>query len=218
MAESLGLSQAIFTRDNLVIREGESEQGTIALGQNLERGALVGKITKSAGTPVAGVGNTGDGTVTGFALGAKSQLGNYLLECIAEAADGGTFSVIAPDGSRLADATVGTPYINQQVEFTVNDGAEDFDVGDTFTLPVDYGSGEFILSLASAVDGSQEGKNMRILAKDADASTEAVTRILYKTGTYNENAVTFGTGHTASSVKQGLYEVGIHLESPIKAE
>ena len=212
MAESLGLTTSSYSRDNLVIEPGRGEEVVIESGQNLVRGALIGKKAKAAGTPVADTGNTGAGTVTGFTLGAKAKKGNYTLECIATAGDGGTFQVMSPDGETLPNAEVGTAYSNAQLGFTINDGDPDFALGDKFTLPVEDGNGKFVEATSAAVDGSHEEENMRILSEDADATSEDRTRIAYKTGVYNERKITFGTGLDADTVRQGLYKVGIHLE------
>lgn len=49
-------------------------------------------------------------------------------------ANGGLFSVTAPNGTRLADATVGVAYNGTHVKFTIADGATDFVIGDGFNL------------------------------------------------------------------------------------
>ncbi|MBI5135781.1 MAG: head decoration protein [Nitrospirae bacterium] len=75
--------------------------------------------------------------------------------------------------------------------------------------------GQYVLSLAAAVDGSQTP--VAILVADADASAGALTAGIYVSGEFNDNAVTFGTGHTAASVKDGLRDLGIYLKSPVPA-
>lgn len=217
MVESYGFTQESMTPDRLVAGVLSLVTKGIALitGQNLTRGTLLGKITKALGAVVAGGGNTGNGTVTGVTLGAKALLGNYTLKCIAAAANGGAFRVEAPDGTALPDASVGAAYANAQINFTINDGGTDFAVNDIFTVPVNDGSGKFNKSLAAAVDGSQDP--VAVLAKDTDATAADVETVAYETGEFNDNAVTFGTGHTAASVVEGLKKRGIHLKSPVKA-
>jgi hypothetical protein len=61
---------------------GSREVVTVAAGQNLALGAVIGKITKS--TPTTGTAaeeNTGNGTVTGVTAGAKAKIGTYTLAC-----------------------------------------------------------------------------------------------------------------------------------------
>ncbi len=157
-----------------ILQEAEKrasrEEVTIITGQNLAIAAVIGKITKALGSITADGGNTGDGTVTGGALGAKALLGTYTLECVVAAANGGTFKVVAPDGDALPDAEVGTAYINQQINFTINDGAADFIVGDKFTFDVDAGSGKGTELDPSAVDGSQNAHGILIYAINATAA------------------------------------------------
>ena len=58
-------------------------------------------------------------------------------------------------------------------------------------------SGEYILSLSAAGDGSQTPK--AVLAEAVDATGGAKTATIYRTGMFNERALTFGTGHSAST-------------------
>jgi predicted RecA/RadA family phage recombinase len=138
-----------------------------AAGNTLSLGEVVGRITKALGTESADGGNTGDGALSGISLGPKAKTDNYTLECITAAADGGTFKVIAPDGSALPDAEVGVAYANEQINFTITDGATDFAVGDTFTIPVEEGSGKAAALDPSAVDGTQVAAGIAITGYDA---------------------------------------------------
>jgi len=90
--------------------------------------------------PIVGTadgGNTGDGTCTGVKGGDDVKIGDYTLECIAEATDAGTYKVTDPDGTVLDNAEVGTAYTDDQIEFTLNDGTTDFAVGDKFTITIE---------------------------------------------------------------------------------
>ena len=76
--------------------------------------------------------------------------------------------------------------------------------------------GKFKVSLAAANDGS-ETANV-IAAQDADASEGDVTNVVvYIKGEFNANALTFGTGHDAASVKPQLRDVGIYIKSAVSA-
>lgn len=75
--------------------------------------------------------------------------------------------------------------------------------------------GEVVLSLAASGDGSEVP--FGILAADADASGGAIEVTVYVAGDFNENAMTFGTGHTADSVRDGLRDLGIYLTKAISA-
>jgi hypothetical protein len=72
-----------------------------------------------------------------------------IFTVLASAADGnsGTFAVLAPDGVALPDATVAVAYATDQINFTINDGATDFAVGDIFT----------VLATEAGIDGQATG-------------------------------------------------------------
>jgi hypothetical protein len=141
---------------------------TVLSGQNLSMGEVIGKVTKSiptTGTPDGG--NTGQGSVTGVSGGKDAKLGVYTLECVATASGGGTFKVTAPDGDALPDAVVGTAYVNEQINFTINDGDPDFSLGDKFTIEVAAGSRKVTAIDLDAVDGSREACGFVIADYDA---------------------------------------------------
>lgn len=84
-----------------------------------------------------GGGNTGDGVFTsGPVADVNLQIGTYTLTCITEASNGGTFSVVAPDGTKLQNLTVAVAYDNNHFTGTLGDGTNDWDAGDTVTLTV----------------------------------------------------------------------------------
>ena len=110
---------------------------TVLSGQNLNAGAVVGRVTKGVGrVSVPSVVGTGNGTIGTVYAGPEVQVGSYVLTCTAAAANGGTFSVTNPAGKVLPSATVGTPYRSREVNFTIADGSTDYIVGDSFTLVV----------------------------------------------------------------------------------
>ena len=76
-------------------------------------------------------------------------------------------------------------------------------------------SGKYILSLSAATDGSEVPD--AILSEAANASSGDLKRIVYIAGEFNENKMIFGTGHTASSVRHVLRDMGIFLKAPVKA-
>lgn len=145
------------------------EAVTVLSGQDLSVGAVVGKITKSTPTTGTAGTNTGNGTCTAVTGGDDTQIGTYTITCVTEAVGAGTFKVVAPNGEALPDAEVGVAYTNEQLNFTLNDGAEDFNVGDKFTVAVAAGSGKVKEITFSAVDGSQNAYGMVI--DDYDASS-----------------------------------------------
>lgn len=75
-------------------------------------------------------------------------------------------------------------------------------------------SGKYNVSLSAASDGSQTPNAVcaedLVLAADGDA-------VIYISGDFNQNAMTFGTGHTADSVREGLRDLNIYLHKPVAA-
>lgn len=76
-------------------------------------------------------------------------------------------------------------------------------------------SGKYNLSLSAASDGSQTPR--AVLAEDVDASGGDAEGIIYVAGDFNQDALTYGTGHTAASVKAGLRDLNIYLHAPVSA-
>lgn len=177
----------------------------------LDRGTLMGKITLGAITEDH-AGNTGNGAMTLLVKKKNTVAGDYIAECIATGANAGTFKVLTPDGNRLDDAKVGVAYSNDHLGFSIADGAADFILGDKFTITVEEGSGEWIKSVAAAVDGSQKPKGILALATDAGDNVNPGQALVYTGGEFLEDAVTFGAGHTADSVRDELQLQGIILK------
>ena len=76
-------------------------------------------------------------------------------------------------------------------------------------------TGKYILSLSAASDGSEVPR--AILAEDTNATSADKTTVAYLTGEFNTAAMTFGTGHAAASVKDGLRDLGIFLKTNVPA-
>ncbi|MBX6382086.1 MAG: head decoration protein [Microbispora sp.] len=78
-------------------------------------------------------------------------------------------------------------------------------------------SGKLTLSTSAANDGSETP--YAILAEDTDASGGDKTCTVYVAGEFNANALTFGTGHTATTAATvaALRDAGIYLKNPVAA-
>lgn len=181
------------------------EKITLLSGEDLPVGAVCGKITKV--TPTTGTadgGNTGNGTCTSVTGGEDTQIGTYTLECITAATDAGTFKVTTPDGDALPDATVAVAYTNDQLNFTLNDGATDFIVGDKFTIAVTAGSGKLVKIGYTAVDGSQNAYGLLIDDYDASSADLAVVAVVR-----GALIVASGLRWPVSFTSGGTYEVKV---------
>jgi hypothetical protein len=164
-----------------IIRWEEDEAGrlsretvTVASGQNLTQGAVVGKITLSTPTTgTAAAGNTGGGTVGSVTAGLKAILGEYQIKCTAftDSPAAGTFEVTNPEGLRLPDATLAA-YTSDQINFDIADGSPQIDAGDIWTVTIAAGS-EYVKEIDfDAVDGTQNAYG--IVCDDYDATGGAI--------------------------------------------
>ncbi|EWY36768.1 hypothetical protein N825_25375 [Skermanella stibiiresistens SB22] len=212
-------SRGSWSPDDLIAGEypRASETVTIASGADLVAGSVLGQITKGAASVAATGGNTGNGVLTLAAtpLGAKAKVGAYVLRCTVAAVNGGTFAVTDPDGYRLADATVGVAYAGPHINFTVADGSADFAVGDTITVTVAAGSGQYRLATAAALDGSADP--VTILAYDAAAATATVRAGIYLTGEFREGRLTLGAGLTLAAIRAPLAARHIFLRRTLES-
>ncbi len=206
----------LASTDNLVTRKI-----TLVSGENRKRGTVLGKITAggaaTAGAPAAaGIGgaNTGNGAMTmaNPATGAGVKAGTYRVTIVEAAANAGTFQVEDPDGIIVGQGTVGAAF-DGVIKFTIADGATDFVAGDGFTVAITIAApsnnGKYKMSASAAVDGSQAP--VVILAEDCDASAADKVTIAHFAGNFDENGLTYGTGWTASGVREALRDLGINL-------
>lgn len=204
------------------LRAGEfpaaTEDVTILSGQNLPAGAVLGQISHGSASAAAKAGgNTGAGVLTLDATtpvrpGAK--VGIYTVRCVATAAAGGMFRVEDPDGFVLGDVAVGATF-DDDIKFSIADGDPDFALGDGFDITIAAGSGKYKLAVAAAVDGSAVAK--RILAVAVDATSADKNAPVYMTGEFRKNMLTFGSGHTAATVRTALEAHNIYIRESVGA-
>lgn len=183
------------------------EKVTVLSGEVLAILEVIGAAENS--TPATGTadgGNTGNGTCTGVAAGTDTQIGDYVLECVSAVADAGVFEVTSPDGDALPDAIVAVAYTNTQLNFTLNDGATDFVVGDKFTVTVAAGSGKVVPIDFTAVDGSQKAAGFMIAGVDASAADTAGVAIVRDAIIVSDDLV-WPAGATADQKAQALAEM-----------
>ena len=143
------------------------ETVTIASGQNLKAGHVLGKITVGTATGVAASGNTGNGTLSAITLGAGAKAGTYNLTCVEPAANGGTFLLEDPDGATVGTVQASTAFTGS-LNFTLSDGTTDFVSGDRFLITVATGSGKYKEYSPDNTDGSNVA--VAILLDNVDAT------------------------------------------------
>lgn len=158
------------------------EQITVnATAGKLAAGTLLAKITAAnAAIATAGGGNTGNGTMGSIVVGNEAITGTYVLNITEAAANGGEFSVVDPNGAVIGTGTVGVAFSAGGLAFTLADGSTDFIVGDTFSLAVNAGIGEWV---AYDDDGTNDGRRAAtgilyaaVDATEADAQAVVIVR------------------------------------------
>jgi len=136
----------LFSREKVIVKSG----------QNLDIGDVIGKILRGVGAaPIPSVVGTGNGTMTNLKAGPDVQFGSYVIKCTSAVANGGVFSVTAPDGTVLPSLTLtpgaggNTNYKSTHMEFTITDGSTDFAVDDTFTVVVTEGGTPAVVGIGN---------------------------------------------------------------------
>lgn len=189
----------------------------------LKRGTVLGQVTEGAVTSGAkGGGNTGTGTcvVDGTTPRlANAKVGVYKLVCTVAGTNSATFRLYGPAGDVLKDYSFngsGASFTtDDQIKVAVTDGGTDFIVGDEFDITVAAGSGSYIESVKTAVDGS--AVPCAILADDADASGGDVSTGAYLMGEFNGNAIIFDSSWTLATLTSALRPLSIFIKSFVSA-
>ncbi len=217
----------VFSPDQLIAGSHPivTDTVTLAAGQTLARGALIGLQSASFYTvaataqTVSGGTNTGNGTIGSLSTGPMVIAGSYRVNFTSSTA----FTVVDPEGEVLGTGSTGTAFTSPQVSFTVTAGGTAFAANDGFTLVIQEGagggSGYYVLATAAATDGSQLPGNWVILAEDADTSaagTNAPTTVpVYVEGEFDAGYMTFGAGLSGPGVKEALRQAGsgLHIKT-----
>lgn len=209
-----GASQYLYVPDRLIAGDKKLVTATVMIdaGQVLVRGSILGRINLGSPIAAAAAGNKGNGTATAPALnGTAVAAGAYSF--VATAAN--AFSVTDPTGRALPPLTVGLPYAGD-LALTINAGSAAFQVGDSFAVTVTPGSLNWKLSSAGAFDGSQVPA--AILVDSIDTTAGANTAGIYEEGEFNLRSVTFGPGHSQTTVSRPLRGFGIHLKAAVSGD
>lgn len=196
------------------------EPATLKSGQVYKAGSVLGRITLGAVTSAAkSGGNTGNGTWVQDATAPKrlgAKVGVYTLRVVAvPAAHGSVWELRDPDGFSLGQYIItgsgGTVTVDNDIKGVLTDGGTDFVVGDGFDVTIAAGTNKLTLALAAAEDGSADP--FAILLEEIDASGADKNCPVVVEGYFNEEALTYGTGHTADTVRVPLRQKGIHIRT-----
>jgi len=159
---------------------------TIAPGENVVAGEVLGEITNSGATAAAAAGNTGNGAMGAITVGAGAKVGDYTLTFIEPGANGGDFIVEDPDGITVGAGAVATAFAGGGLGFTLADGAADFVSGDQIVITVAAGSGEFVAYDQDGTNGSEVAAG--ISYGNYNATDAAVKGVLFaRDGEVNGN-------------------------------
>jgi hypothetical protein len=175
------------------------ENVVVLSGQNLEAGAVIGRVDKGIGRAVSAAGsNAGNGTLSGLYVSPEVEVGTYTLTCIEEVTNGGVFKVVAPSGKRLRDLTVGVAYTSRHINLTIADGGNDFEEDDTFTIvvsttaPAVAGTGNGTIGslalgpdakpgryLLTCITEATDGGIFQVIGPDGDRMANATVGVAY---------------------------------------
>lgn len=207
-----GLTAETFIPDQLIAGNLKlvTQQIRLASG-TLVRGAILGQKTDDSTTVTAGATNTGNGTVGSLTLGDTPVYGVFTLT----ATSATNFSVVDPEGNALANLTVGTAYTSASINLKITAGGTAFVAGDTFAIEAVEATGDYILSVKTASDGSQTPT--AVLVSSTDASVSPQDAGAYVLGEFNENAITFDPSWTLGALRTALRAYGIFLKSSVSA-
>ena len=156
--------------------------GSLASGQNLLAGAVLGKITKAiAAAPIPTIVGTGTGLMSALTFGPDVQTGSYVITLTATSATA-AFSVVAPDGTVLPTGNVATAYSSTHLSFLIANGGT-MTTGDVFTVivtaggtPVLVGTGSGVVSAFTlGVDAKPGTYRIQLLATSATAEFEVIS-------------------------------------------
>jgi hypothetical protein len=207
-----GIYAETFIPDQLIAGSLKLVTQPVNVGALLPRGSVLGQQTTSSINVAAGSSNHGNGTVGSLSLGATETFGAFALTALSAT----SFSVTDPEGNALPNATVGTPYANAEINFTITAGGTAFAAGDTFTLTALEATGNYILSVKTASDGSQVPS--AILATSTNNVTTAPALAgAYVMGEFNQNAINFDPSWTLPQLQAALRPYGIFLKSSVSA-
>ena len=204
-------------RDVVTVYEAGAK--TYPIGTVLGRTFVSTSVTATAGT------NTGDGAIGTVTATGKAQRGTYTIRINKAASNAGDFTVADPSGAVIGFGTVAVAFSNQ-IAFTLADGANDFVVGDNFTVEV-VGDYKYKMVESTATDGSAVARAIYISANDGSFSTStiaattdtSVIALVRGAAIVGKETLTYGASIDTTAEKTKLYSeleaIGIICRSQI---
>ncbi len=178
---------------------------TIASGEVLKPGHVLGRTKVATALGAAASGNTGNGAISAVTAGGAVKDGIYLAVCVEPGSNGGIFEVEGPDGIVVGFATVGTPF-NTEIGFTITDGSADFIAGDRFAITVTTTLDKYKAYNPANSDGSQTAYGVLYAAVDASGGdTDGVA--LLRDAEINAGEIIWFAGATDLQKAAGLRQL-----------
>lgn len=154
-------------------------------------------ITANSAKAAAVVGD-GTGAIGTITVSGDAKPGDYLLTVTKAASSAGDFQLVDPDGIVVGVGTVGVAFSGGGLSFTLADGSPDFSLGDSITITVAAGNGNYVLHNPDATDGSQHAA--AILYDAVDASTGAKAGVaIERMAVVGASALTWAEGISAGA-------------------
>ena len=159
-------------------------------------------ITATSASVVAGT-NTGNGAMGAVTVSNAAIPGAYVLTIKKAATNAGDFQVVNPNGVMVGNGTVAVAFTGGGLAFTLADGATDFAVGDTFTITVAAGSGNYAMHDNSGTDGRETAAAILFDAVDATLANAAGVSIA-RNAEVNADEITWKTGMSDGNKTAGI--------------
>ena len=211
------IGSELFVPDQLVIGGTNTvvtDTGTLHGGAALVRGTVIGQSKFGAVTATLVTG-TGAETIGSMSTGVNAKQGAYLVT-VSTTSQTSAFTVKNPEGEMLVPGVVGTPYVSNEINFTITAGGT-VTAADYFTVTVPETLAPlYIAAIKTAVDGSQDP--IGILICDSDPSGGDVVAGIYVAGEFNANALIFDASFTALEIKTLLRKSGMFVKAVTAAD
>lgn len=195
------------------------ENVTIAAGADLVAGTVVGKIIAGAATGATPSANTGDATIGTVSRSSGAKVGVYTIKCFKKSSstsnDDALFEVKDPDGIVVGTAAQTVAFAGP-VNFTISgDTSTATAVGDSHTVTVAAGSGQYTRIDLTATTGAEIAAG--ILLNDADAASATVDSAILARGPaiLVQNGLTYNASASAgnkATINAQLLDLGMIVE------
>lgn len=159
-------------------------------------------VTATSASVAAG-SNTGNGVMGAITVSNDAKPGDHILKITKAGTNVGDFQVVDPDGYMVGNGTVAVAFAGGGLAFTLADGSTDFAVGDTFTITVAAGSGNYAMHDAAGIDGRNSA--VAILFDAVDATLASVDGVgITRAAEVNADEITWKTGISDGNKTAGI--------------